>query len=164
MSEDHGLPQFDGLLGMLDGWDSAVDGLPLTLDYQPAPVPELEWVAPPPESADWSWEQWQRFASVGMVRAHQHAMDVAFLGTAAVPMSWPEAEAFYDRVQAEADRVARVEREELARLYWSGPDRIARRMLRECGATAAELGLVQRSAFSSEYRRRQRARVKRRRR
>lgn len=167
MSEDHEIPQFDGLLGMLDGWDAALgDGLPLSFEFQPEPaaVPELEWVAPPPESAGWSWEEWQRFAGVGMVRSYEHAMDVALLGAAAAPMSWPKAEAFYDRVQEEAERAARVERAELARLYWSGPDKFARQMIREHGATAAQLGLVQRSAFSPEYRRRQRARVKRRRR
>lgn len=48
--------------------------------------------------------------------------------------------------------------------YWSGPDKMDRRLLRAYGLSAAELGLVRRSAFSPEYRRRQRARVRRRRR
>ena len=48
--------------------------------------------------------------------------------------------------------------------YWSGPDKVDRRLLRSYGLSAVELGLVAKSVFSSEYRRRQRARVMRRRR
>lgn len=51
------------------------------------------------------------------------------------------------------------------RLYWSGrPDEATRQILRAFNVKAGDIGLTQRSAFSSEYRRRQRARVKRRRR
>lgn len=48
------------------------------------------------------------------------------------------------------------------RLYWSGrPDPMVRQILRAFNVSAKDIGLVQRSAFSSGYRRRQRARVKR---
>lgn len=60
---------------------------------------------------------------------------------------------------------AREQRARETRLYWSGrPDGVTRQILRAFGVTAQQIGLVQRSAFSPEYRRRQRARVKRRRR
>lgn len=60
---------------------------------------------------------------------------------------------------------ARERRAQETRLYWSGrPDEVTRHILRAFGVTARQIGLVQRSAFSPEYRRRQRARVKRRRR
>ncbi|GAB2696596.1 hypothetical protein GCM10010442_12850 [Kitasatospora kifunensis] len=69
---------------------------------------------------------------------------------------------------AAVDRATRERRERFARetrLYWSGcPDPMTRGLLRTYGLAAAQLGLVPRSAFTAEYRRRQRARVKRRRR
>lgn len=47
------------------------------------------------------------------------------------------------------------------RRAWSGPDKFDRQILRMYRVSAADIGLVPRSVFSSEYRRRQRARVKR---
>ncbi|WP_035796408.1 hypothetical protein [Kitasatospora mediocidica] len=71
----------------------------------------------------------------------------------------------YDEWMAGERLAAAEERARETRLYWSGrPDPITRQILRAYGLRAADVGLVQRSAFSSGYRRRQRARVKRRRR
>ena len=50
------------------------------------------------------------------------------------------------------------------RQRWSGPDKLQRQILRAFRVTPDAIGLASRSVFSSEYRRRQRARVKRRRR
>jgi hypothetical protein len=50
------------------------------------------------------------------------------------------------------------------RRLWSGPDKMDRQLLRAYRLPWRVLGLVPPSAFSSEYRRRQRARVKRRKR
>lgn len=71
----------------------------------------------------------------------------------------------YDAWMAGERRAAAEQRAQETRLYWSGrPDAVTRQILRAYGLRAADIGLVQRSAFSPEYRRRQRARVKRRRR
>jgi hypothetical protein len=76
-----------------------------------------------------------------------------------------------EHVQTMREQLRAVAMERLAerwaaeqRRYWSGPDRVQRRVLRAFRVSAADIDLAPRSAFSSEYRRRQRARVKRRRR
>ena len=75
----------------------------------------------------------------------------------------PEAVAWFEGLAAGLPQ-AREQQAEETRRAWSGPDRLQRRILRAYGVTAGQVGLVSRSVFSSEYRRRQRARVKRRRR
>lgn len=77
-----------------------------------------------------------------------------------VGVSMVDAERDAVRRREAADRFARE-----TRLYWSGrPDPMTQQILRAFNVSAKDIGLVQRSAFSPEYRRRQRARVKRRRR
>ena len=73
---------------------------------------------------------------------------------------WAVAEPAVEQRREAAERFARE-----TRLYWSGrPDPVQRQILRAFRVSAKDIGLVQRSAFSPGYRRRQRARVKRRRR
>ena len=127
------------------------------------PAVELAPLPVPVESAGWSWEQWQRFANVGVMRDYLQATEEAFLGVPAA-VSWEQAEAFYDRVQAEAARDLAYRWAVETRRYWSGPSRFGRRTLRAFRVSAAAIGLAPKSAFTPEYRRRQRARVKRRRR
>ena len=74
------------------------------------------------------------------------------------------AQALREQMLAEAEARLRALWAASNSRYWSGPDKSDRRLLRSYGLSAEELGLVRRSAFSAEYRRRQRARVKRRRR
>jgi lambda repressor-like predicted transcriptional regulator len=50
------------------------------------------------------------------------------------------------------------------RRYWSGPSRLEQRILRAYVLTAQDLGMVPCTVLDERYRRRQRARVKRRRR
>jgi hypothetical protein len=65
-----------------------------------------------------------------------------------------------DQERAMAERWA-----DETRVHWSGrPGEVQRRILRLFRVSAKDIGLVPRSVFSVEYRRRQRARVKRRRR
>jgi hypothetical protein len=155
-------PEFEGLEGLLSFRDGTPEIGVETAEFVPPPAEPTFSI--PEESAGWSWEQWQRFAGVGLLRDYVRSMDAALLGTAAPEVSWEEAEQLYDRAQAEQARMAEQEWRELTRLYWSGPDKFARRVLRGFGVTAQQAGVVPRSAFSGEYRRRQRARVKRRRR
>ena len=70
------------------------------------PLEDLPWPELPPESAQWSWEQWQRHAGAMLIRDIEYHMDQALFGTLAKPISIEEAGAVYDRAQAEARREA----------------------------------------------------------
>lgn len=154
----NGFGGFDGLESVLGGGQEIESA-----EYVP-PAVELEPLAVPAESAGWSLGQWELFASVGVAQAYLRATEAAFLGVP-VEVSWERAAVFYDRVVAEQRREAAEQFARETRLYWSGrPDLVTRQILRAYGLTVRQLGLVQRSAFSDGYRRRQRARVKRRRR
>lgn len=74
----------------------------------------------------------------------------------------PEFVAWFEELAAQLPEAREREAEETRRA-WSGPDRLQRQILRAFRVAAADIGLVPRSVFSSEYRRRQRARVKRKR-
>ena len=74
----------------------------------------------------------------------------------------------WDGLREEARRLDRQQALEAwaqeTRLLWSGPDRLQRQILRTYRLKPRHIGVVPRSVFTSEYRRRQRARVQRRRR
>lgn len=96
---------FGGFLhAVLD--DPAPDGAPYTHAWQPAPVQDAPWPDLPPESANWSWSQWQRYAGAMLIRDVEYRMDQAFFGAAVEPMSMEHAQAMYDMAQAEARAVA----------------------------------------------------------
>lgn len=98
-----------------------------------------QWV-PPADETVWAPEPWAKLLGAEAMRDYE---------------AWMAGER----------RAAEEQRARETRLYWSGrPDEVTRQILRAYGVTAGQIGLVQRSAFSPEYRRRQRARVKRRRR
>jgi hypothetical protein len=59
----------------------------------------------PPESSGWSFEDFQRFASISVIAEMWLADERAFLGAEAKPMSYEKAEALYERLRGAADRI-----------------------------------------------------------
>jgi hypothetical protein len=74
-----------------------------TFQYTPPPEPEplLPWMDPAVALSTMSWEEAQRHASIGFCRMLMHSDRQAILGADSEPPTWAEAEAFYDRVEAE---------------------------------------------------------------
>ncbi len=82
-------------------------GTPTVHTFQPAaaeePVPLLPWMDPGLDLSAVTRQEAQRHASIGFCRMMLHADRQAVLGTDSEPPTWAEAEAFYERVQADAE-------------------------------------------------------------
>lgn len=81
------------------------DGGPFVHSFQPPAatddVPLLPWMDPEFDLTGMTWEQAQRRASIGFCRMVMHADWQMFMGANCEPPTWAEAEAFYEKVQAE---------------------------------------------------------------
>jgi hypothetical protein len=150
---------FEGLGSALGSWapDRPVAWTP------GAPVDAFPDLVAPPKSTTWSRKDWERFVGISMVRHQEEILDRVLLGTG-LRVSWERAEELHDRVQVEHQRGLAEARALETRRYWSGPSKIERQILKTYQVTARQIGLDPKSVFTPEFRRRQRARVKRRRR
>lgn len=135
------------------------DEPPYTHTYQPAPIEPADDAPVPDES--WTWDDWQRYTAVMVIRDMETSTDRMLLGAGMPAMSWQEADDLYGLVQARAAEEAARQYAEATRRYWSGPSKLDRQILRAYRMTAAQLGLTPRSAFSGSYRQRQRNRRRR---
>lgn len=81
------------------------DGGPFVHSFQPAVPPDdaplLPWMDPEFDLTSMTWEEAQRHASIGFCRTLLHADWQMVMGVNCEPPTWAEAEAFYEKVQAE---------------------------------------------------------------
>lgn len=151
----------EGFGGFLHGVlaDAAPGGPPYTHTWQPGPtVEDAPWPDLPPESADWSLAQWQRFAGALFLRDFEARLDQALFGGPVEPMSMEQAEARYDWIRAEARAVATDE-------LYAGSDPEVRRYCKAHRVPVRRVIPLQPSRVANDrYRQRCKNRAKRRRR